>query len=173
VASPPLPGNPPAVPVITSDRLNLFDLDNNLVGVQWGLRRDLWKLGRRFSLHGFVNAGAYLNMAKRTNTMTTSTTQVIADNVAPPAMGDPINESRLDVSLASNTVATELTEMAYLGEASLTGICRLNKCWALRCGYQVMWIEGLHLADDAFLTSQTDSQGLLFQGCHIGFEHRR
>jgi hypothetical protein len=167
-SSPPLAGNPPQLPVTTSDSLNLFDVTNNLVGVQAGLRRDLWQIGRRFSLEGFVNMGLYVNMSDRTNTMTVTTTQVTADDTMTPD-----NEARTDVSQASNTVATDRSEMAYVTEASLSGVCRINRCLALRGGYQVLWMGGLHLAENAYLNPMADSDQLLFHGFHVGAEYRR
>jgi hypothetical protein len=168
-ASPPLPGDPPSPAVITSDRLNLFDIKNDLMGAQVGFRRDLWQLGRRFSLQGFFNAGVYYNSSKRTNTMNTTTTQFIADDTNTT----DFSEARLDISSATNTVATERAELAYVTEASLSAVCRVNRCLALKGGYQVLWLGGLHTAQDAFLNPLSSSDDLLFQGWHVGAEYRR
>ena len=83
------------------------------------------------------------------------------------------SEGRTDVSTTSNLDMSEPAEAATIGEASLTGVFRLNRCWALRAGYQVLWIDGVSLAEDAFLDNGIDTRSLLFQGCHVGIECRR
>ena len=50
-----------------SDTLNVFDIENNLIGFQGGVKYDVWNWGRRFSLQGFLNSGVYYNKAKYSN----------------------------------------------------------------------------------------------------------
>ncbi len=172
-AQPPLPGPRadvnPIGPVTTTDRLNLFDIENNLIGFQIGFLHDTWRVNRRFALEGFVNSGVYYNKIKFTNLMGTFTTQEFADNTT--TLDD--NEARIDFSDTVNNDVRELSEISYVAEASLSGVCRLNKCWALRAGYQVLWINNLHLADDAFLDTGVDDRSLFFHGWHAGVECRR
>lgn len=163
----PLP-SPDAPHVITTDQLNLFDLENNMIGFQIGVKRDLWKISRRFSIQGFVNGGVYHNEAKRTNFMSFTTVEQFADDT--DSLGD---QGRVEVRQTANNEVSEIADIAYLGEASITGVCRLNRCCALRAGYQVLWIDGLRLAEDAFLTGDDISRDLLFYGWHAGFEYRR
>lgn len=160
---------PPIGPVTTTDQVNLFDIENNLIGFQIGLLHDSWRVNQRFALEGFLNGGIYYNRVKYTNVMGTFTTQVFADNTNTPN----IDESRIDFSNTVNSDVRELSEIAYVAEASLSGVCRLNKCWALRAGYQVLWINNLHLAQDAFLTGDTEGNSLFFHGWHAGIECRR
>ena len=101
--------------------------------------------------------------------MTTTTTQFIADDTATT----DFDEMRTDVSTGSSAVSVERTDMAYVGELSLTGVCRLNRCCALRVGYQVLYMNGIYLADDAFLNTSLDSDDLFLHGWHAGFEYRR
>jgi hypothetical protein len=171
VAPPPLPGNPPAPPnpVITTDLKNLIDIDNNLMGFQVGMLHEAWCVTRRFTVEGFVNGGVYYNKVKYFNRMGTYTTQVGVDNPATPNF----NEAGTFFSVAVNDDQSDLAEIAYTAEASLSGVCRLNKCWALRTGYQILWIKGVHLADDAYLGLNNSSNDLLFHGWHAGFECRR
>jgi len=171
-APPPLPddfGGMGTASVTTTDRLNLFDIENNLIGFQVGLRHDLWRPMRRLSLEGFVNAGVYYNKIKYTNLMGTFTTQQFADDTS--TLDD--NEARTDFSDTANNDVRELSEISYIAEASISGVCRLNKCWALRAGYQAMWITDVHLAEDAFLLGDTFGRDLFFHGWHAGVEHRR
>ena len=69
--------------------------------------------------------------------------------------------------------ARDLDEISYEAEASLTGVCRLNKCWALRAGYQVIWLNHVHTAESAYLGDAEASSDLLFHGWHAGLECRR
>jgi hypothetical protein len=126
------------------DQVNIFDLENNLIGFQIGARSLLLRPSGRCAVEGFVNGGIYSNEIKRTTLTAT------VYNVSEPS------------------------ELATLAEASLTGIFRLNRCWALRAGYQVLWIDGLSLADDAFPPAAgDDTRDLLFHGLHAGIECRR
>ena len=43
----------------------------------------------------------------------------------------------------------------------------------MRGGYQFFWLNGVFLADDAFLKTTTRSEPLVSQGWHVGLEHRR
>ncbi len=182
-APPPLPGafglgNPAAVPpvppplgpiVTVTDRLNLFDIQNDLVGFQVGLLHDTWRVNRRLAIESFVNGGVYHNQIKYTNLMGTFTTQFVADNLNTTT----INEQRTDFSSTVNNDVREYSEISYVAEASLSGILRLNKCWALRGGYQVLWIANVHLAEDAYLGNENVAEDVLFHGWHAGIECRR
>jgi hypothetical protein len=165
----PIPA-PAPVAVTETDMLNNFDIENELVGFQVGLRRDLWRIGRMFTVQGYANAGVYHNSVKRTNFMLTETTVSIADDT------DNANDtSSSSTSFVENNDVSELTEISYLAEASVTGICRLNRCCAMRAGYQILWINNVHLADDEYLmpVGEDITRGLVFQGWHAGFEYRR
>ena len=165
-APPPLPADPFET-VTTTDTLNQFDLDNQLIGIQFGLHRDLWQVCRRFTLQGFANSGVYYNQVKRTNLMAVTTKQVIGYDTGTDTPGSS-NES-----YAANNDVAELSDVAYMAEASLTGVWRLNKCLALRGGYQVLWIKGLRLAENAYLGEGLPERQLTFQGWHAGLEYRR
>jgi len=148
---------------------NIFDLENNLIGFQGGVKYDIWQFGRRFSLQGFMNGGVYYNRAKWSNLMKTTETQFTADDTTTPATDE---ESTTQVT-TSNLNIIEESNIAYVGEASLTAVCRLNKCWACRAGYQVLYIDGLHLAEDAYLDTGVGERSLIFHGWHAGVECRR
>jgi hypothetical protein len=165
----PAAGGIPIGPSVETDRLNLFDIQNNLIGAQVGLLHDTWRVNRRLAIEGRINGGVYYNRIKYTNIMGTYTTQTYADNTATAA----VNEARVDFSDIVNNDIREYSEISYSGEASLTGICRLNKCWALRAGYQVLWIANVHTAEDAYLGDENVNDDLLFHGWHAGIECRR
>jgi hypothetical protein len=111
-----------------------------------------------------VDAGVYYNHIKYFNQMGSYTT---------------INHTFLNgatetfTSDAVNNDASDLSEISYVTEASITAVCRLNKCWALRGGYEVLWMDNVHLADAAFLGDNNSGQSILFQGWHAGIECRR
>ena len=168
-----VPQPPPALISLTDtevDTLNLFDIENNLIGFQVGVRRDLWRIGRMFSLQGYANAGVYHNKIKRSNIMTQETLTLVGDDT--DATGD---QTGVLSSLVSNHDVSDLTEISYLAEASVTGICRLNRCVAMRAGYQIMWLNNVHLAEDEYLmpVGEDLTRGLVFQGWHAGIEYRR
>ena len=156
-APPPLPADPS---VITTDRLNLFDLENNLIGFQIGGGYNLLQFGERLAIEGFINAGVYYNKIKYTNLMGVFSTEEFPDGTA--AFSDVTNN---DVS--------ELSEISYVTESSISAVCWLNRCWALRAGYQTLWVGNVHLAEDAFLNTGNDDRNLFFHGWHAGIECRR
>lgn len=166
-APPPLAG-PLPITVTTVDRLNLFELENNLIGFQAGIRKDIWKVGERITFEGFANSGVYYNKVRRTNLMYAETRQQTNDDTDTSGV-----ELRNDVAGVTNLDKTELSEISYVSEASLSASCRLNRCWGLRAGYQVLWITNLHLADDAYLNTGIDTQDMVFHGWHAGVECRR
>lgn len=161
--------NDPIGPTFETDRLNIVHLDNNLMGFQIGLLKDTMRLNDRFAIEGFVSGGVYYNKVKYSNVAGVFTRQTFADNTRTTAF----DESRVDDSNIVINDARDLDEISYHGEASLTGVCRLNKCWALRGGYQVLWINHVHLADEAYLGNVETDEDLFFHGWHFGLECRR
>jgi hypothetical protein len=149
--------------------LNQYRVENNLSGFQIGLLHDTINLTDRLAFEGFINGGIYYNQVKYSNVMGVFTTQTFADNTRSVAVDD----SRVDVSNIQNNDTRDYAEISYEAEASLTAVCRLNRCWALRAGYQVLWINHLHLADQAFLGDPGADTDLFFQGWHAGVECRR
>jgi hypothetical protein len=97
------------------------------------------------------------------------TTNEYADNTATLAF----DESRIDFSDTANNDIREYSEISYISEASISGVCRLNRCWALRAGYQALWINNVRLAEDAYLGTDLEGRSLFFHGWHAGVEHRR
>ena len=168
--APPLPVLAPPPDITTeTDRVHILDLQNNLIGFQMGSRFDVWHPVDRLTLEGFVNAGVYYNHIQRASLVSDTTTQFTGDDTSTAL----VDESRVDVSTATNLDISEPSEVATIGEASLTSVYRLNRCWALRAGYQVLWIDGVSLAQDGLLDTGVKTRDLLFHGCHFGIECRR
>jgi hypothetical protein len=70
-------------------------------------------------------------------------------------------------------------DVAFVGDFNLTGIYRLNGCWGLRAGYNLIWIEGVALAgdqvnfiNDGSTPQVVDGGGLLLHGANVGLEAR-
>jgi hypothetical protein len=154
------PVTPPPADITDTDTLHIFDIENNLIGFQGGAKYDVWNWGRRFSLQGFVNGGVYYNRAKWSNVQEESQVFYGTD-------GSVVGSTN------SSLTVVEESEIAYVGEASLTAVCRLNKCWACRAGYQVLHISGVQLASDAYVQADIDERSLIFHGWHAGIECRR
>jgi hypothetical protein len=161
--------NDPIGPTSEIDRFNIYHLENNLFGFQIGMFHDTVQFNDRFALEGFANAGVYYNHVKYSNVMGIFTTQNFADNTRSTDTDDTTSSN----SNIVNNDARTYDEISYEAEASLTGVCRLNRCWALRAGYQVLWMNHIHTADAAYLGTGDFSQDLLFYGWHAGIECRR
>jgi hypothetical protein len=152
-----------------TDRLNQFDVKNNLMGFQIGLLKDTLHVNERFEIEGFLNTGVYYNKIKFSNTQGIFTTQTVADDTDTTA----VNETDVDFSNIVVTDARTYDEISCVAEASVTGVCRLNRCWSLRGGYQALFISNVHLAETAFFGNDNVGQDLFFHGWHAGFECRR
>jgi hypothetical protein len=124
-------------------------VENRLIGAQIGALRDAWQLNRWVTIEPFGNIGVYLNDFKRED---------------------------VDVAGAAVTAETrEFTEIAYLGEAGVTSILRINACLALRGGYQVMAFEGVSNALETSLAANNgfDPDTLIYHGARFGLEYQR
>jgi hypothetical protein len=173
-SAPSSPFNDAIGPTSETDRFNIYHIQNNLMGFQIGLLHDDIRLNDRFAFEGVVNAGVYYNRVKYSNVMGVFTTQTFADNTRTLASSTGnADESRTDQSNVVNNDVRTISEISYEAEASLTAVCRLNKCWALRSGYQVLWMNHIHTADAAYIGGGDFSQDLLFHGWHAGIECRR
>ena len=164
----PLPGVPGQTTSFT-DRLNRFEFANNLIGMQIGMHESHLRITDRFGIDAFANTGVYYNQIRRENLMRRTTTQIVADNTSTPA----VNEFQDNTATTTNRDISEQTEVAYVAEASLSAVCQLNRCVALRGGYQVLWIDNLHLAENAYLGLPDNNDSLVFHGWHFGIECHR
>jgi hypothetical protein len=134
----------------TTDTEGTF-VENRLMGFQIGAQRDAWQLNRWVTIEPFGNIGAYFNDFKRED---------------------------LDFTFATSTPTTakrEFTEIAYLGEAGVTSVLRINACLALRGGYQVMAFHGVSNALDTSLAANNgfDPDQLIYHGARFGIEYQR
>ena len=100
----------------------LSSTNNNLIGGQVGLDGVLCRRGG-FSIEGGVQAGIYWNLVSH-------------DGVVASTSG------------VASFVSEDADQLSFQGEADLMAIYRFSNRWAVRGGYQVMWIEGVALAPD-------------------------
>ena len=129
---------------------------NRLPGFQLGLDAHLWDCCR-FSLDGTVKAGIFSDDA---------TNSVLATLPGSPR------------SLAS---AASKSHVAGVAELDFAGTYHINDCWAVRAGYQLLWIDGVALAtsqvgvsNPIFGTATVDTGATAFyHGAFVGLEFRR
>ncbi len=164
----PAPADPPAAPVAYIDTLNGRSLENRLMGLQAGVFRDVWRLNRWVSVEPFGNAGVYLNDFKRRAYTRTTTTVVNGDDISTPES----EYSEVTTTVGTTTIQ-EFSELAFVGEAGVTGVLRLSPCVALRGGYQVLAINGIGQGIDAFLAPGLNPDTLVYHGGHFGIEYVR
>ena len=156
-------------PATTIDTKEIFALKNRLIGFHVGARRDVWELTRRLSLEAIGNAGVYLNDHRQVNIVSTTTTTLVPDDP-----GTPDDESSTTVTTSRNVVKTEFSEVAFLGEAAVNAVWRINECVALRGGYQILAIDGVGESLDAFFRPTSFARDtLVYHGWQFGFEYRR
>jgi hypothetical protein len=164
----PAPSTPPTVVSFADDALGV-QLENRLMGVQAGAFRDAWKLNRWITIEPFGNAGVYVNSFKRVNVNSTTTTTLVSDDPATPAD----DETLQTVTTTNLGTKQEFSELAFVGEAGVTGVLRLNRCVALRGGYQFLAVNGVTQAIDAYFIPGMDSSTLVYHGLRFGVEYQR
>jgi hypothetical protein len=133
---------------------------NYLYGFQIGATARVFDRGPLLCVDGFVKSGVFGNHARQE-------TATVHNTGIPRSAGDGKNDA------------------AFLGEAGLTGVCRLGDHWAVRGGYQMMFIEGVALAPDQIPhtnfpilpvpgaeASLYMGSSLFYHGCHVGLEAR-
>jgi hypothetical protein len=118
------------------------NINNHLYGGQIGVDGTLWDNGCRLRLDSFLKAGVYYNHID-------STTFVSAGQVF--------------VEFQDSVDRT-----AFVGELGLLGVYEWSDNWALRAGYQLLWLEGIALAPEQF--GSLDTSGLFAHGAVIGVE---
>lgn len=129
---------------------------NHLMGFQIGVDGRLWNR-RRLELDCVLKAGIYNNDAKNGVFMSQTS---LPDTYSSAASDD---------------------HTAFVGEIMLTGLYKLDRGWAIRGGYQLLWIEGVALASDQISvsdplngTATIDTSGSPFyHGAFVGLEFSR
>lgn len=141
-------------PTFTDYGTVLFGTANNLFGLQIGGEGILWQPGPRFHVDGAIKAGVYADGAK--------------SSITGYATNDP---DTIDFRTGRDNTA-------FVGDLSFVGVYRLSDRWALRAGYQLLWLSGvaagsmqfhdIDLATPEFKTNT--SATVFFHGALVGAE---
>jgi hypothetical protein len=125
---------------------------NHMYGFQLGTDLLVWDRGGPFTVNAELKAGVYSNLAKSS------------------AFGEePDNGSFAADGRKYHT--------AFLGDLAIKAKYQLNNNWAVLAGYQLLWFEGVALANDNQLTAlaegDVDTSGSPFyHGALLGAEYR-
>lgn len=130
-----------------------WNTDNHLYGAQVGADVQMWRLGAPLSVNGLFKAGIYGNDADNDFTF--------------DVLGTPIVDGG-----ASDT------PVAFVGEIGVATTYQVTQHFALRGGYQLLWISEVALASDqaqlALNTGDVDtinsSGDLFYHGALVGGE---
>jgi hypothetical protein len=130
-----------------------FGTVNNLFGFQIGADAILWDSGNRFRVESAIKAGVYGN-------------------------GATLNLTFADRD-ENNTFSAGRDHTAFVGDLSFTGVYQLNDRWALRGGYQMLWLTGVAVANEQLHGLNFDggpapsvnvTHSAFFQGAMFGVE---
>lgn len=155
-------------PLDVTDILRGMAVDNHLIGLHTGLRTDFLSLGNRFHLEGFIDGGAYFNYIKRESQYTQSRTVLALDD--PSTL---VNESVSSTTTVSTGYEEDRMRVAFVGEAMLGGVYQVNRCTTARLGYQVLYLTGVELGNEAFVGAGPTNGDLLMHGWFGGVEYKR
>ena len=166
VIPPPVSGG--TAPVAYVDSGTSYLVENQLYGFQLGARRDGWRLWRRVFIDSYANAGIYCNWHKRDDITINRSTIITGDD-----LDTADNEFSIATNTVRNSVGREYAEVAFAGEAGISGVVRLTNCLSVRGGYQVMVVDGIGRALDAFFSNDLMTSTSLYHGMQFGMEYRR
>jgi len=165
----PAPIAVPALPVAVIDTTLSHQLKNRLIGFQVGGRRDTWHFGERLTFESFINAGVYSNFFRRDEVLRTDTTTITGDDIDTPA--DEFSQTVSTV--ITPPVRTSPTDIAFLTEAGINSVLKINQCVAVRAGYQILVIDGVGQGLDAYFSPGLNGNTLVYHGLQFGVEYRR
>jgi hypothetical protein len=157
-----------------TDRINAVSIDNNLVGFQGGMRLDMWRPTPRLHLAGFCSAGVFCNMVSRDRIYEESTSRTQRQRVSSGGASPVLSVSETSSTARTDSrVSADGANLAFTTEASLAGVWQVNRCVALRSGYQVLFLSGVELAEDLWIGGAPVDRDLVLHGWFAGFEYRR
>ena len=130
-----------------------WDTDNDLYGAQMGADLKLWRVGGPLSINGIFKAGIFGNSAD--------------NNFNYDVLGTPIVEGS-----ASDT------SVAFVGEMGINAAYQVTRHFAIRGGYQVLWVNEVALASDqanvqlqtSDIDAITTSGDVFYHGALVGGE---
>lgn len=112
------------VDTVTPDVTHVrIDGNNNLYGLQVGIQTLMWSDGKSCRVEGTFKAGILANTAT--------------------------SGFRLDDTSGNIIAATaSRTREAFVGDVNFTAVNQLNDHWAIRAGYQLLWLSGVATASE-------------------------
>lgn len=127
---------------------------NDLFGLQIGADTILWSNGRRFRIESAIKAGVYGNSAGSSL-----------------LLGDPSGGGGF---AATNSRG----HAAFVGDLNFTGVYQLSDRWAVRGGYQLLWLSGVAVASEQLKDvnvlagdlNTNVTHGAFFHGATVGIE---
>lgn len=164
----PVPADPPAAPAAFVDSGRSVLLNNRLFGFQAGAFRDVWRWNRWLTVEPFGNGGVYLNDFKRADVTRSVTTVITGDDLS--TAGNEFTQTTTEVNTLT---ARDFSELAFVGEAGVTGVVRLSRCVALRGGYQILVVDGVGRGIDGFQAPGLNPTTLVYHGGTFGLEYVR
>ncbi|MBA4104792.1 MAG: hypothetical protein C0485_03460 [Pirellula sp.] len=163
----PNPNNPPVIfPFV--DTSNIFKLENRMIGFQLGALRDAWAMNKWLTIEPTGNAGVYYNNFKRENLQDTTTTIVTGDDTGPPVV-----DGSTSVNYTQFGTSQTFSDITFVGEVGITGVFRVNRCMAIRGGYQALVMDGVGEGIDAYFEEGLNGSTVLYHGARFGFEYQR
>jgi hypothetical protein len=135
-----------------------INANNDLYGLQIGTEGLLWDRGGRFRVEGALKAGVFANGAR---------SSIGVNHIGTGGGGDP------DVV---NWFGEDQT--AFAGDLNFVGVYQLNEHWALRGGYQLLWLAGVAVANEQIHrldfangdVGTNTTHGMFFHGALAGLE---
>lgn len=108
---------------------------NHLFGCQAGARYNCY--WERFGWDATAKAGIYGNAARQA--------QFVTDFPQPFLIRDRRSSSG--------------GQVAFVGDVNISGLCFLNDAWAIRAGYNLLWVQGVAMAPDQLDFTDTPASG--------------
>jgi hypothetical protein len=121
------------------------NVDNHMYGGQVGADINLLCGCGPWSLDAVLKAGVFADVADADRSIAINGGTIFADRV-------------------------DDTDAAFLGEIGIVAAYDLNDCWALRGGYQLLWINGAALASEQIEPEINLSGDLFYHGALLGLE---
>lgn len=160
----------------TTQTRNAVEVQNDLIGFQGGLRLDMWQPTQRLHLNGFMSAGIFCNIVDRDRVFEESNASTTRERVS---TGTPAVESvntTTSTSTVRSLVSADGTRIAFATEAALAATWRVNSSTALRGGYQLLYLHGVELAENMWVSPPPVTaieDELFLHGWFAGIEYRR
>ncbi|BBO31999.1 hypothetical protein PLANPX_1611 [Lacipirellula parvula] len=131
-----------------------YNMQNHLYGAQTGADVALWNRGGRLTVNGIVKAGVYGNSADSN-----------------------IYEIDNDGDVLSDGGASS-SHVAFVGDLSFVATYQVTPHFALRGGYQLLWLDGVALASNTALLAKKEIDknvigtdgSLFYNGALVGGE---